>query len=132
MDLPFKNKAWLEKKQKQKKAKASSGIGSRATALSSSKNIRQLLSECPKPSLVIKNNQYNYLSIEAPPSLRPIKKYCDVTGLPTSYQDRETKLNFANHLVLNYIRALAPPVVELYANIRKETVSPFWTGGRQR
>jgi INO80 complex subunit C len=27
------------------------------------------------------------LSIEAPPSLKPAKKYCDVTGFETKYKD---------------------------------------------
>lgn len=33
---------------------------------------------------------------EAPPSLRPSKKYCDVTGLEAPYTDPKSRLRYHN------------------------------------
>eukprot|EP00184_Porphyridium_aerugineum_P007667 CAMPEP_0184701286 /NCGR_PEP_ID=MMETSP0313-20130426/19108_1 /TAXON_ID=2792 /ORGANISM="Porphyridium aerugineum, Strain SAG 1380-2" /LENGTH=279 /DNA_ID=CAMNT_0027161289 /DNA_START=108 /DNA_END=944 /DNA_ORIENTATION=+ len=36
-----------------------------------------------------------YVNIEAPPPKMPPKKYCDITGMPTSYTDPKTNMHFS-------------------------------------
>lgn len=56
------------------------------------------------------------LSIEAPPSLKPAKKYCDVTGFETKYKDPITQLYYADGIVFSYVRNLSKISVETYLN----------------
>jgi INO80 complex subunit C len=44
--------------------------------------------------------------IDAPPSLMPQKKYCDITGLEGKYTDPKTKLRFHNSEVYAVIQTL--------------------------
>src|SRR5271156_4450411 len=44
--------------------------------------------------------------IDAPPSLLPQKKYCDITGLEGKYTDPKTKLRFYNSEVYAVIQSL--------------------------
>ena len=44
--------------------------------------------------------------IDAPPSLLPQKKYCDITGLEGKYTDPKTKLRFHNSEVYAVIQSL--------------------------
>ena len=42
----------------------------------------------------------------APPSLLPIKKYCDITGLHANYTDPRTKLRYKGLDVWHVVRGL--------------------------
>ena len=44
-------------------------------------------------------------SVEAPPSLLPAKKYCDVTGLPALYTDPKSKLRYHSTEIYELIRS---------------------------
>lgn len=46
------------------------------------------------------------LTSQAPPSLLPAKKYCDITGLPAKYTDPKTRLHFRGLEVLDVIRGM--------------------------
>lgn len=59
-----------------------------------------------------------YSNIEAPPSLLPIKKYCDVTGLPAKYRDPKTGLRYYNKEIFQMIRKMPPGVPEQYLAAR--------------
>jgi len=48
--------------------------------------------------------------IDAPPSLLPQKKYCDITGLEGKYTDPKTKLRFHNTEVYAVIQTLPASV----------------------
>lgn len=48
--------------------------------------------------------------IDAPPSLLPQKKYCDITGLEAKYTDPKTKLRFHNSEVYAVIQTLPASV----------------------
>lgn len=48
--------------------------------------------------------------IDAPPSLMPQKKYCDITGLEGKYTDPKTKLRFYNSEVYAVIQTLPASV----------------------
>ncbi|KAK0473385.1 hypothetical protein IW261DRAFT_691705 [Armillaria novae-zelandiae] len=47
-----------------------------------------------------------YASIEAPPSLLPMKHYCDVTGLEAPYTDPATGLRFHDKSVYQVIKGM--------------------------
>jgi len=59
-----------------------------------------------------------YTSIAAAPSLRPKKKYCDITGLPARYTDPKTGLNYYNAEVYTVIRTLGTTQVHEYLAAR--------------
>jgi len=61
-----------------------------------------------------------YTNIESAPSLHPSsqKKYCDVTGLPTSYTDPKSRLRYFNAEIYNYIRVMPQGQKEGYLAAR--------------
>ncbi|KAI8823779.1 YL1 nuclear protein C-terminal domain-containing protein [Fimicolochytrium jonesii] len=63
-----------------------------------------------------------YWSIQAPPSLMPQKKYCDITGLEAPYTDPKTSLRYHNSDVYQFIRTLQPQHVQMYLELRNAAV----------
>jgi INO80 complex subunit C len=59
------------------------------------------------------------VSIEAPPSLYPPKKYCDVTGQPAKYTDPQTKLHYADAAAFAAVRRLSPEAVQARLALRR-------------
>ncbi|XP_065178597.1 INO80 complex subunit C-like [Sycon ciliatum] len=59
-----------------------------------------------------------YSSIDAPPSLKPVKKYADISGLDTNYTDPSTKLRYASANEFQMMRALPPDIVQGYLALR--------------
>ena len=59
-----------------------------------------------------------YSSISAAPSLKPKKKYCDITGRPAKYTDPQTGLNYCNAEVYQFIRRLTTTQVQDYLELR--------------
>ncbi|ERN06652.1 hypothetical protein AMTRI_Chr01g135050 [Amborella trichopoda] len=64
----------------------------------------------------------NYVNIEAPPSIYPAKKFCDITGFETHYTDPKTKLRYVNTDVFKRIRYLPNDYVQRYLSIRNAAV----------
>lgn len=98
-----------------------SGIGGAAAGKKNRtwKNLKQILAlERTLPWTV---NDPNYFSIDAPPSLKPAKKYSDISGLPANYTDPQTKLRFTSSEEFSYIRLLPTDVVTGYLALRKAT-----------
>ncbi|RIB15027.1 YL1 nuclear protein, partial [Gigaspora rosea] len=60
--------------------------------------------------------------IEAPPSIIPQKKYCDITGLEGKYTDPKTRLRYHSAEVYKEIKQLAPGVVQDYLGLRHAAV----------
>lgn len=63
--LPFRDNSWRERRRDPK------------TTFTRQKTIKQICA-----AEAASGNPYNYQSVEAPPSTRPIIKYCDITGYP--------------------------------------------------
>ncbi|KAI9193286.1 YL1 nuclear protein C-terminal domain-containing protein [Polychytrium aggregatum] len=63
-----------------------------------------------------------YWSIEAAPSVRPKKKYCDITGLEARYTDPRTGLRYHNADVYQYIQTLTPQLTQSYLALRNADV----------
>ncbi|KAF1387879.1 hypothetical protein PFLUV_G00084490 [Perca fluviatilis] len=98
-----------------------SGIGGAAAGKKNRtwKNLKQILAL--ERTLPWKLNDPNYYSIDAPPSLKPPKKYSDISGLPANYTDPQTKLRFTSSEEFSYIRLLPTDVVTGYLALRKAT-----------
>ncbi|BGP48218.1 chromatin-remodeling complex subunit ies6 [Rhodotorula kratochvilovae] len=56
----------------------------------------------------------SYASVEAPPSLMPQKRYCDVTGLDAKYTDPKSTLRYHNPEVYDVLRTFQPAVIQAY------------------
>ncbi|XP_038567490.1 INO80 complex subunit C [Micropterus salmoides] len=98
-----------------------SGIGGAAAGKKNRtwKNLKQIL--VLERTLPWKLNDPNYYNIDAPPSLKPTKKYSDISGLPANYTDPQTKLRFTSSEEFSYIRLLPTDVVTGYLALRKAT-----------
>ncbi|EMC92569.1 hypothetical protein BAUCODRAFT_253760 [Baudoinia panamericana UAMH 10762] len=59
-----------------------------------------------------------YTSIQAAPSKKPKKKYCDITGLPTTYTDPKTGLNYYNAEMFKVVRGLSTGQIQEYLALR--------------
>ncbi|GJP42971.1 hypothetical protein CLOM_g2491 [Closterium sp. NIES-68] len=63
-------------------------------------------------------DEANYVTIEAPPSMYPAKKFCDITGLEAPYTDPHTKLRYANPSVFAIARSLPHPHAQAFLALR--------------
>jgi INO80 complex subunit C len=64
-----------------------------------------------------------YASIAAPPSLRPQKHYCDITGLPGTYKNPSNGLRYYNvEIYQEVIRNMPPGVDQEYLGLRGANV----------
>ncbi|GBN92875.1 INO80 complex subunit C [Araneus ventricosus] len=63
-----------------------------------------------------------YLTIDVPVSLKPPKKYSDLSGLVAKYTDPVTKMRFANAAEFQIIRNLQPEVINQYLALRRATI----------
>ncbi len=59
-----------------------------------------------------------YTNIESAPSLAPLKRYCDITGLDAPYTDPKTRLRYHNREVFSAIRGFQQGVAEQYLEMR--------------
>ncbi|KAK4541156.1 hypothetical protein LTR36_008230 [Oleoguttula mirabilis] len=59
-----------------------------------------------------------YTSIAAAPSLKPKKKYCDITGLPAKYTDPKSGLFYFNAEVYKVVKNLSTTQVQEYLAAR--------------
>ncbi|XP_016142869.1 INO80 complex subunit C-like [Sinocyclocheilus grahami] len=108
--LPFKDPNFVH-----------SGIGGAAAGKKNRtwKNLKQILAA--EKTLPWKITDPNYCSLDTPPSMKPVKKYSDISGLPANYTDPQTKLHFASTEEFSYIRQLPTDVVTGYLALRKAT-----------
>lgn len=69
------------------------------------------------------HNRLTYFSVEAPPSIYPAKKYCDITGLKASYRAPGNGLRFYNSEVYSLvIKPMAPGIDQLYLKLRGDDI----------
>ncbi|KAJ2615637.1 Co-chaperone [Coemansia sp. RSA 1365] len=64
-----------------------------------------------------------YWAIDAPPSLLPQKKYCDITGLSAKYTDPKTNVRYHSAEVYQVIRTLPPGAEQQYLALRNANVT---------
>jgi INO80 complex subunit C len=100
--LPFKRKAYaLDGKRKWKK-------------------LKQILQAEGYENLPA--SEATYANIEAPPSMYPPKKFCDVTGFEAPYTDPKTRMRYSSADLFPVIRSLPYEVVQQYLAIRNAQV----------
>ncbi|KAH3900401.1 related to Chromatin-remodeling complex subunit IES6 [Saccharomycodes ludwigii] len=64
-------------------------------------------------------HELTYFNLEAPPSIYPNKKYCDITGLKGHYKSPGTNLRFYNSEVYAaVIKPMIPGVDQQYLKLR--------------
>ncbi|CAG8451009.1 5599_t:CDS:2 [Diversispora eburnea] len=84
------------------------------------KNVKQMLVAERRENMPLDIPTYS--NIEAPPSIIPQKKYCDITGLEAKYTDPKTRLRYHSAEVYKEIKQLAPGVVQDYLGLRHAAV----------
>lgn len=62
------------------------------------------------------------INIEAPPSLLPKRKYCDVTGLEAHYTDPKTGLRYHSAQVYAFIKKLSTAQIQECLSFRNAHV----------
>ena len=81
------------------------------------KNLKQILGN--ERILPWQQDDPTYSSIDATPSFKPAKKYCDLVGLPAKYQDPQTGMRFSTSVEFATIRTLPSDIVQNYLTIRR-------------
>ncbi|CAG8519476.1 13862_t:CDS:2 [Acaulospora morrowiae] len=84
------------------------------------KNVKQMLVAERKENMPLDIPTYS--NIEAPPSIVPQKKYCDITGLEAKYTDPKTRLRYHSAEIYREIKQMAPGVVQDYLGLRHAAV----------
>ncbi|KAI5119538.1 hypothetical protein M0805_008524 [Coniferiporia weirii] len=74
--------------------------------------------EAPKKVLGDEEDVPTYTSIEAPPSILPQKRYCDITGLEAPYTDPATGLRYHDKSIYEFIKTLNASAVKEYLALR--------------
>ncbi|KAF5092473.1 hypothetical protein D0Z03_002843 [Geotrichum reessii] len=67
-------------------------------------------------------NFNSYQSLDAPPSLRPRKWWCDITGLEGKYKSVRNSLRYHNVEIYNVIQNLSSGVDQQYLELRNANV----------
>eukprot|EP00123_Amoebidium_parasiticum_P002783 comp14069_c0_seq1/m.9932 comp14069_c0_seq1/g.9932 ORF comp14069_c0_seq1/g.9932 comp14069_c0_seq1/m.9932 type:complete len:146 (-) comp14069_c0_seq1:71-508(-) len=80
------------------------------------KNLKQILAA--DKNINWPPNMPTYSSIEAPPSLKPAHKYCDLTGLPANYTDPRTKMRYHSCAEYQKIQDMPDDVTRGYIALR--------------
>eukprot|EP00127_Corallochytrium_limacisporum_P004277 Clim_evm222s157 gene=Clim_evmTU222s157 len=65
-------------------------------------------------------NSVTYLTIAAPPSVRPIRKYCDLCGLPAKYTEPKSGIQYHHADEYRAILNIPEHIKQELVNIRKE------------
>lgn len=60
-----------------------------------------------------------YPSLRSSPSIYPAKKYCDITHLPTTYTDPQTRLHFLDAIRYRQIHSMNPEEIRARLDSRK-------------
>jgi len=62
-----------------------------------------------------------YVSIRSAPSSLPVRKYCDVSGLPAAYTDPRTRLHFHSTSEYKQIQAQSTDTIKIMLELRGQT-----------
>lgn len=102
-----------QQKQEKAKERIEKGKDSTHEQLEADKKII----ESPTPSF-----SASYFAIEAPPSVRPRKWWCDITGLEGKYKSPRHGLRYYNSEIYSIVQAMAPGVDQQYLELRNANV----------
>lgn len=113
VEYTFKNKNWKDD-SRTGVPKVGTGRGGGWRAL------KQILAS-ENAFLLFKDNP-TYSSIQADPSSKPTRKYCDLTGLPAQYRDPKSRMLYADARQHGTIKELPQHVQNAYLEIRNANV----------
>ena len=63
-----------------------------------------------------------YFTISAPPSIKPLKTYCDITGLPTNYKSPHNQIRYLNKECYEIVKNMPSGVDQQYLSLRGANV----------
>ncbi|KAL0477132.1 INO80 complex subunit C [Acrasis kona] len=106
ISFSFKNPEYLKKKSKNKKRMH--------------KNLKQIITQENYQDLP--PTVPTYINIEAPPSMYPPKKYCDITGLHSKYT-APNGIRYHSSVVYPIVTSLNEYRVQDYLGLRKSTTN---------
>lgn len=66
----------------------------------------------------LKTDPITHFSIDAPPSIKPVKKYCDITGLKGNYRSPSSGIRYHNAEVYTVVKNMAQGVDQQYLELR--------------
>ena len=102
--VPFKDKAYILKRQQ----------------IKANKGNRGKVSKEAKASRNDPHNKKNlFYQVDAGPSSLPKKRYCDITGFETNYCDKESGLYFENLAIYQYMKTMPKSVKDQLLAMRK-------------
>ncbi|KAK6618555.1 hypothetical protein RUM43_012946 [Polyplax serrata] len=81
------------------------------------KSLKQIIAQ--ERALPWGENFVHYMTINAPPSFKPAKKYSDISGLPAPYTDPQTKLYYSTPEEFQTIRSLPSDIISGYLVLRR-------------
>lgn len=117
--------ALMEKNNKFKKQKRGGKTkrykGGKLVLNDESKRIQSLLNAAKEEGKQVKEI-LTYFTIAAPPSLRPIKTYCDITGLPTHYKSPHNQIRYYNTECYSIVKSMPAGVDQQYLALRGANV----------
>ncbi|GMM30081.1 Ies6 protein [Martiniozyma asiatica (nom. inval.)] len=67
-------------------------------------------------------NATTYFSISAPPSLKPLRKYCDITGLPTTYKSPHNQIRYYDAECYEIVKSMPSGVDQQYLTLRGDNI----------
>ncbi|CDR42007.1 CYFA0S08e02542g1_1 [Cyberlindnera fabianii] len=86
------------------------------------KPLKQLLADEQKHLKTLqdklKTDAPTYFSIESPPSIKPTKKYCDITGLEGKYKSPTNGIRYHNSEVYTIVKNMSQGVDQQYLELR--------------
>lgn len=82
--------------------------------------LKQLLSA--EASVVRAVDVPTFQNIEAPPSLQPQGKYCDITGLPAKYTDPRTGLRYHDAEIYAIAKSMSVDAAQAYLQLRNSQI----------
>lgn len=82
------------------------------------KDLSRLVLDKQARQAAVSGPSVTYTSIAAAPSLKPKKRYCDVTGLPAKYRDPKSGLQYYNVEVYGVVKGLSTQQIQEYLAAR--------------
>ncbi len=83
------------------------------------KTIKQVLLDEGRRGVVAALDRPTYTNVDAPPSLLPMRKWCDITGLRGVYHEPRTGLRYRDMEVYAFIKSLPHGVDAQYLFLRR-------------
>lgn len=67
-------------------------------------------------------NRITFFTLSAPPSLKPIKTYCDIVGLPTNYKSPHNQIRYYDKECYEIVKNMPSGVDQQYLSLRGANV----------